>query len=272
MFALPMLPTSDTVDVRTIETADARDAVLSATYDAIAAMATRQGRRPFGWRSYSVPGGKPAQEGQRSPMLLTNTSKMPCPSWSLPAGKACPGAKYGAGTICGSCYAKDRGMYLHEAVKNAQRERFTWTRALMRTPAGRDAFVEYLTMAIRATGLGYFRVHDSGDLFSPAYTACWRRIAGNLPGVKFWFPTRSYRIPALLPGIVTLAGLANVTVRPSALFLDATPPVITGLSAGSGATYSEDDATCPAYRQDGRCMDCRSCWDRPDRPVLYPLH
>jgi hypothetical protein len=223
------------------------------------------------WRAFSVPGGAPAKDGQRSPMLLTGTSKMPCPSWSLTAGKACPGAKFGEGTICGSCYAA-KGMYLHKAVQNAQRERFAWTLALMKSEPGRDAFVAYLTKAIAATKNPYFRVHDSGDLFSQAYTRCWIRIARNLPGIRFWFPTRSYRIANILPVIQELAALPNVTVRPSALMLDAAPPVIDGLAAGSGATYAESEATCPAYRQDGECRDCRHCWDNAAAPVLYPLH
>jgi hypothetical protein len=115
-------------------------------------------------------------------------------------------------------------------------------------------------------------VHDSGDLFSPAYARCWTRIARQLSHIRFWFPTRSYRIANILPAIVELAVLPNVTVRPSALMLDADAPVIPGLAAGSGATYLHEDATCPAYRQNGECRDCRSCWDRPSVPVLYPLH
>src|SRR4030095_4598120 len=42
--------------------------------------------------------------------LLTQTSKMPGPSWSLPAHKACPRAN---GTICDGCYAA-KGCYRFE--------------------------------------------------------------------------------------------------------------------------------------------------------------
>lgn len=252
------------------------DPTVNATYAALAAM---QGKRRQNWKAFTVPGSVPfpglhSTSGtpcKSLPMLLSNTSKMPCPSWGLPAGKACPGAKYGEGTICGACYAA-KGNYGVPIVRHAQQERFRWTLALMRTEDGRDAFVAYMTAAIASTGLPYFRVHDSGDLFSPAYAACWARIARNLSHIRFWFPTRSYRIANLLPSIQELSILPNVTVRPSALFLDAAPPVIEGLAAGSGATHSKSDATCPAYRQDGACRECRFCWDRPNDPVLYPLH
>jgi len=236
-------------------------------------------KAPRNWKRFTVPGSRPfpgvhprSKTPIRSlPMLLTNTSKMPCPSWGLPAGKACPGAKYGEGSICGQCYAA-KGNYGVPMVRHALQERFRWTLAMMRTTAGQDAFVAYMTLAIEAVGSPYFRVHDSGDLFSPAYARCWARIARNLSHVRFWFPTRSYRIGNLLPAIQELAALPNVTVRPSALMLDAAPPVVDGLAVGSGATHSKDAATCPAYRQNGECRDCRFCWDRPQEPVLYPLH
>lgn len=254
----------------------APDPIVSETY---AALARLQAKRSLKWQAFTVPGSVPfpglhPRSGTPCtslPTLLSNTSKMPCPSWGLPAGKACPGAKYGEGTICGSCYAS-KGNYGVPTVRHAQAERFRWTLALMKSPEGRDAFVAYMAAAIDAIGLPYFRVHDSGDLFSAAYAGCWERIARTLAHVRFWFPTRSYRIPAILPSIRALAAMANVTVRPSALMLDAPAPVIEGLGAGSGATYSKSDATCPAYRQDGECRACRFCWDQPTRPVLYPLH
>jgi hypothetical protein len=48
--------------------------------------------------------------------LLTQTSKMPGSSWSLPAGKACPRAN---GTICEGCYAA-KGYYRYSTTQNAQ--------------------------------------------------------------------------------------------------------------------------------------------------------
>jgi hypothetical protein len=37
--------------------------------------------------------------------LLSRPTKLPGPSWSLPAGPACPFRRNGPDTICGSCYA-----------------------------------------------------------------------------------------------------------------------------------------------------------------------
>jgi hypothetical protein len=29
---------------------------------------------------------------------------------------------------------------------------------------------------------------------------------------------------------------------------------------------------CPAYKQDGECKDCRSCWSRKVKQVSYKEH
>src|SRR4029453_6007932 len=71
--------------------------------------------------------------------LLTKTSKMPGPSWSLPAPKACPRAN---GNICDSCYASN-GCYRYNTTQNAQHVRFAWTVESMRTPAGRTSWTDY---------------------------------------------------------------------------------------------------------------------------------
>lgn len=215
-------------------------------------------------------------------LLLTSASKMPSASWSLPAREACPYALSGHGTICASCYA-DKGMYqTYPNVKKAQRARFSWVRECLKSEAGTDEFVSTMVSVIRRTGNPYFRVHDSGDLFSPAYTWAWLRIVQALPGVKFWFPTRSWRpltMARISPAtrvawelaLTALAAEPNVTVRPSALFFNAPAPRIPGLSAGSTAA-DDGSFTCPAPLQGNECGDCRACWDAPTVPISYRAH
>lgn len=217
--------------------------------------------------------------------LLTNTSKMPSRSWSLPAGRACPGAKYGANSICGTCYAQ-KGAYAWGPVKRAQQARFEFAIQASKDMTVGLQFVTLMVQAITAEArrqqtrhrrqhgnldgfVPVFRVHDSGDLFSPAYTRLWIAICRQLPTVRFWFPTRSYRIPNLMPALVTLAALPNVSVRPSALHFGEAAPVIVGLSAGTTAATA--GFTCPASSQDGKCLDCRQCWTT-DVVVSYRKH
>jgi hypothetical protein len=210
--------------------------------------------------------------------LLTQTSKMPGPSWSLPAHKACPRAN---GTICDACYAS-KGCYRYSSTQNAQNARFKWTVESMRTLDGRKRWVDAMVDGIRNTGCGYFRIHDSGDLFSVAYAECWFAVCQALPGIRFWIPTRAWQQPKspllvfdpLLTVLRKLATLANVTVRPSALDFGNDAPKVSGLHAGSCAEMSDSRRAyqCPAPEQGGICGDCRICWDSKDSPVSYRKH
>jgi hypothetical protein len=210
----------------------------------------------------TVPGGTSA--------LLTETRKMNCLSWSLPAGKACPAAVYGPGTICGSCYAKDKGRYRMHVVKNAQQQRFDWAVRCMRTPEGVEEYVSTMVDAIGRSADPYFRVDDSGDLFNPTYVRAWTEICKRLPDKRFWIPTRTWRFldrPQWGPALLELAALPNVTMRPSALRFDDAPPIIPGMAAGTTATTT--GFTCLAPSQGNQCLDCRQCWDAPETPVSY---
>jgi hypothetical protein len=209
--------------------------------------------------------------------LLTQTSKMPGPSWSLPAHKACPRAN---GTICDSCYA-GKGCYRYHSTRNAQAVRFAWTVASMRTAGGRQAWTDAIVAAIRDNGTRYFRVHDSGDMFSTGYAECWLEVCRCLPDVRFWIPTRAWQQPRsplpvfdpLLATLRQLASLPNVTVRPSALNFGDLPPVVAGLHAGSTASVNAPAIRqCPAPKHGGQCGRCRLCWTAKSAPVSYKRH
>lgn len=207
--------------------------------------------------------------------LLTQTSKMPGPSFSLPAKQACPRKN---GTICDSCYA-DKNCYRYTVVENAQGTRFQWTIAAMRTPEGFASWVDTMIDAIRQSGCDYFRVHDSGDMFNARYAAAWLEVCSRMPEVKFWIPTRAYQQPSgplpvydpILNTLRMLAALPNVTVRPSALNFGDKPPVVAGLHAGTTADMPDvfRARQCPAHSQGNQCLDCRACWEEKDLPISY---
>jgi hypothetical protein len=210
--------------------------------------------------------------------LLTATSKMPSPSWSLPAGKACPNSH---GEICGHCYAQ-KGCYQYPDVARAQEARFRWTVESMRSESGMQSWIATMVDAIKATKCRYFRIHDSGDFFSVAYVRAWIAVCRALPGVRFWAPTREYQtkpiglLPVLtenprMDALRALASLPNVTIRPSALSIGIKAPSVSGLHAGSGV--NDSDATpCKAYTRAGMCGNCRLCWNAKETPISYPLH
>ena len=210
--------------------------------------------------------------------LLTQTSKMPGPSWSIPAHRACPRAN---GTICDSCYAS-KGCYQYSSTRHAEDVRFRWTFESLRTADGQLAWIDTMVAGIQETGCEYFRVHDSGDMFSVRYAEAWLEVCIRLPQVKFWIPTRAWQQPSgplpvfdpLLQVLRKLAKLPNVTIRPSALNFGDHAPIVSGLHAGSTASMPDVFRAyqCPAYAQGGNCGECRACWDRKDLPVSYCRH
>lgn len=213
--------------------------------------------------------------------LLTETSAMSCWSWSLPALKTCPFAvTEGENAICGGCYAT-QGRYGMPNVLTSQFMRMYWTKHLMRE--NRQMFIDILTETIdRNVNNDYFRVHDSGDLFSERYTEAWIEIVNNLPGIKFWFPTRNWgdKVPdTWKQTLVKLNRCSNVVIRPSALYLNDEPPRISGLSHGTTVSdpdhnFNNEVSICPKSLHGGSCQDnqCRLCWDNPHFEVSYISH
>ena len=218
--------------------------------------------------------------------ILTRTSKMPGPSFSLPAHTTCPGANMAAGSVCSSCYAS-KGQYGVVRVQRAQQARMRWTVGSSSiVGAGfSTSWIEYMSIAILATGCEYFRIHDSGDFFSPVYVRMWGQVVIRCPHVKFWAPTRSYKLPKIADALLALAALPNITVRPSSDFVDHQVPAVDGLASGSGVhsihamagSYwagagEEGVKICPAHTQGNQCAACRACWDEPDTAISYALH
>lgn len=217
--------------------------------------------------------GAPAVPGT-AVKLLSNPSKMPGYSFGLPAGRSCPGAVYGENSICGSCYAQ-KGMYaFSKNVAIAQQARYDWTLRSLMTADGRATWVTVMTAAVTwATRKEpFFRIHDSGDMFSPQYVNMWAEVARNLPEVHFWAPTRSYHYgnARILVALQNLASLPNVAIRPSALHINVEAPVVDGLQAGSGVKV--DGWNCPASTQGNVCGSCRACWTEKSTPIYYHLH
>jgi protein gp88 len=211
-------------------------------------------------------------------LLLSEARKMPCPSWSLPARRACPFSLHTPGAICAACYADSGNYRRYPNVKRAQLVRYDWARDCMRTAEGRELFVGTLSAGILACRNEFFRVHDSGDLFSPIYTRCWGDIARRVPSVRLWIPTRSHR--ALLTdspmanywreAFAHLNGASNVVCRPSADDFNDPAPMVPGFAAGSTAV--DEAPTCLAHTRRHRCGSCRRCWTDPRRAIAYRRH
>jgi len=189
--------------------------------------------------------------------LLSENSKMPGHSWNLPRVLSCPGMVTGPGTICGDCYGGVGRFRIHR-VQRTLLERWRW--------CNRVSHADFVAVLANTINDLYFRVGGVGDLHSAEMIGRWRDVCVRLRETHFWFATKSWRVPSLLPELQELATLPNATVRPSAVHFEEAPPVVPGLHAGLGASSLY---TCPAPEQGHRCQDCRSCWLDKDVPRIF---
>lgn len=221
-------------------------------------------------------------------------------SFSLTAQETCPGATYKPNHKCKKCYAK-KGAYSWAAVKNAQGIRTDWTKQAHSSDLGKklawlNIMLEAIEWATIRRSILYFRIHDSGDFWTPAYVDSWIEIAKTFPSVKFWAPTSShpenahenvqeYLEKEMLPKLQEFAKLPNVILRPSSREIGFGQIIdVEGLSAGTGIIKKSDiyqfldmihnsnAEICPSSTTDGNCQTCTSCWDMPDQNKYYVLH
>lgn len=197
----------------------------------------------------------------------SNTSKMPCRAWSIPASTCHTGSRLAQvkGTVCEDCYAL-KGFYsipsnqttLHKRLATAA-DLEQWTRAHIR-----------LIPLIETSG--YFRWFDSGDLQSIAMLAAIATIARALPGIKFWLPTKEHAFVAswLKQGNVVPS---NLTIRLSAYKLGAKAPAIAAkLGVHASTVNASTGQQCNAPKQDNACLDCRACWSKSVPSINYTKH
>lgn len=197
---------------------------------------------------------------------LSNPSKMPCYSYSIPAWKCNTGMKLRnvVGSICNKCYAL-KGRYLYSNVKNALTKRFESLSA-----PDWETKMTFLIQNLESSG--FFRWHDSGDLQSLEHLEKIANIAKNLPSVKFWLPTREYSIVSEYIS-KHKSFPENLTVRLSALMIEGKPPISIANRLGlTTSGVSKVSFTCPSSTQGGKCLTCRACWNKEVENVNYKQH
>jgi len=203
---------------------------------------------------------------------LTQTSKMPCKSFSTPTLACVTGYKLAQvpGTVCSDCYAQ-KGFYRAYAntIEPAQHARldallnedaYTWERA-MATLIGNDP---------------YFRWFDSGDIPSVEALHKIMLVCVLTPATKHWLVTREY---AMVKQYLKKHPVAsNVTVRLSAAYPDKPMRLEKALQVPGITVANVHFAKppvghrCPAPTQGGKCGSCRACWDRDVPAVSYHQH
>ena len=201
---------------------------------------------------------------------LSHTSKLPCPSWSIPAWHTCPGSKGEDGKpveACSKCYAL-QGRYNFPSVRAS--------RDYNRKDWQRSAWVDEMIDLIKPHQ--FFRWFDSGDLYSKRLGQKMLVICSMTPDTQHWIPTRSWKIPELEPVLSALSEMDNVVVRSSEDRIDYGPWTVPNYHRSMIITKPDSyepghgRVLCTAYRRQGKCGPCRACWSKRIHTVQYPIH
>ena len=190
---------------------------------------------------------------------LSAPNKMPGPSINLPATQCITGSKLVKvqGSTCSGCYAL-KGRYRFKNVQAALQRRLS----KLHDPRWVDAMVTLINKQ------PVFRWHDSGDLQSVQHLKNIFEVCKLTPDTRHWLPTREARFinlmdPDVVPKnlkIVLSDHMNNQRVTP------------TWWPYTSGVTTEPKQVSCPSSKQGNKCLDCRKCWDRRTKRVIYGKH
>ena len=187
---------------------------------------------------------------------LSNTKKMDCWSYGLPAPECKTGSKLRKkkGSTCYGCYAM-KGCYVFPVVKTAQYRRL----ASIKDPRWAMA----MAVAINSKKAPEFRWHDSGDVQDLDHLNKIFMVCHITPHKRHWLPTREAWIRDHAKRFPK-----NLIVRLSMPMVDQTPAG----SWSNTSTVVTAGASCPAPLQGGKCNDCRNCWNKKISNVSYGKH
>jgi hypothetical protein len=200
---------------------------------------------------------------------LTQTTKMPCKSYSLPTIACVTGFKMRAiaGTPCAICYA-EKGNYrkYQNNIEPAQHARLV--------SITDDLWVDAMVVSIGADK--YFRWHDSGDIQDIEHLEKIAEVCRRTPNCMHWLPTREYGIVSAFTAQYDIP--KNLIIRLSAMFTDKAVTIpaslkgIAGIAVSNVHSKTAIGTACNAPKQNGECRTCRACWSRKVAAVSYSIH
>lgn len=198
-------------------------------------------------------------------IAMSKASKLSARSWSLQAIDTCPGSRDANGELvpaCSGCYATS-GNYRFANVKTPrENNRLDWVR-----PDWVDDMVRELSND------RFFRWFDSGDVYHPGLATKIYEVMQKTPWCNHWLPTRSYKIPRIRTILEQMNQLPNVMVRYSSDSISGEyTEGLHGSTIIPDADYPTKAKVCDAYQRDGKCGDCRACWDKAISTIAYPAH
>ena len=164
------------------------------------------------------------------------------------------------------CYAL-KGHYTFPVVVDAHKIRLD----AVERPEWVDYMAELLTQKYKRLDKSrlFHRWFDSGDIQSYSHLMKIFEVCELTPHIKYWLATREYKI---IDQIKVEDVPKNLCLRVSAIKVDSPPPKFWQWTSGVHKDKSAIGHECPAYKQDGKCGSCRSCWSRSVKQVSYKEH
>jgi hypothetical protein len=211
---------------------------------------------------------------------LSKPSKMPWYSYSIPPKFCITGSKLVdiLNSVCYGCYAT-KNTYLYKSTVNAMQRRYN----KINDPKWVEYFsklLNYLALKEKNKDKLYFRWHDAGDIQSIEHLKKIIEIAILCPTIKFWLPTREYTIVnQLINSGVEIPN--NLNIRLSAHMvgqrIDSKNGIFKQLTNSmvfekNNAQNDSSVSYCPSSKQNGKCLDCRNCWDSSIKTIAYLKH
>jgi hypothetical protein len=196
---------------------------------------------------------------------LTKTSKMPTLSYSIPAKECKQGQKLRkiSGSVCATCYAQKGNYVRYKAIEEAQYKRLY----AIKQPFWVSAMVYLIENSKATKESGLFRWHDAGDLQNTEHLRKIMQVVYATPNIKHWLPTKEKRI---VEDISNGKMPPNLIIRLSGSLVDGQPPKT--IFNTSTVTSDKSLATCKSFETQGKCGDCRKCWDSTLKNIVYLKH
>ncbi len=204
-----------------------------------------------------------------------NTKLGLLPNWSVSPKATCPGRTFDtivAGTLvkgCDSlCYVGgDQGYIKVFKTAGAAYEKnldevlldSDWTVPVMRYLSKRKPKL--------------FRIHVSGDFFSPKYIKAWESVIAMFPDTMFLAFTRSWRLPRLRKELNRVRKMDNVSMFASVDGIANNVPEGWKKAWMGKPVGTQHAVLCPGYGpKELTCDKCNLCFRSNAPNVYFPVH
>jgi len=182
-----------------------------------------------------------------------NTKTGRIPAFSLPPIKSCP-----------NCDACKKDCYALKAWRQYPGTRKAWQGNLDAVQSDLASWESEMISRINRMKAKFFRIHVSGDFFSPEYYKAWTRIARACPSTRFLAFTKAF------DNIRKGGRPTNLTIVHSS-FPGMAPnrtkfPIAYTYPKGGAAPVGAKE--CP-----GNCETCGACWYlKAGEAVAFEMH